>query len=540
MRQRALRREHGSPPVSPPGGTPRRCLQPRPPPVRIFTLTDISSWCVLPRHGRGSSIDLGILLGTFASRPQRQRVDVERVIDQVDTTTIKATSYGRIYPELKQLEEPSWIVEDDARLRGGSGTVASTGSADAGNSRRPAAWLSGSAATRVEECATSPCLRLLLGGHAPRRYALRLLASRHKAGRGMLRLLEGLDDGTRAENPDFVDLVYRWASTTANRRFDGAIGVNTSSSREGQRDRPCPSHPGGSSRFTAAKCSHRRQRPSPSAHLLRRVSGRRAAARPRRRRDDMARQRDRAMTDPARLLDVALAAGVEHASSSVRPGVVVGLRHGRAARPSGWPSPIVLSTLSSMAYLVSVAISRPLISAWRGSVVPGFQPRVRATPISTSGIRPPVHDLGHLLPPARGTGAVGAPRGRHQGGFFVASSLHHRARRWRGAAGTRASGTRAERHGGGGVEQPGRIEEDRGRDVAADDGISDGLHPARDSGLRPVPRVSHLTPPPHFLATRPTTGMKYGTKPRRPAQRCVGTNQPAEGVGDEALAAAPG
>src|SRR5690242_17650925 len=144
------------------------------------------------------------ILGLIAQKP-RSGYDLKTAIDR----TIRhfwAASYGQIYPELRRLEERSWISGADAARGGRSRRVfriTPSGRAALGD------WLHGKE-TRIE-LRDESLLRLFFADQLPAGEGLGLLRARRDGYRAMLGYLQSLDDGSGVPDPPYVDLVYRWA-----------------------------------------------------------------------------------------------------------------------------------------------------------------------------------------------------------------------------------------------------------------------------------------------------------------------------------------
>src|SRR5258707_2865420 len=143
------------------------------------------------------------VLGLLGVKPM-SGYDIKGAVDR----TIRhfwAASYGQIYPELKRLEEASWITGKDASQGERARRVYTI---TAQGRRELDGWLHGYE-TRVEMRDES-LLRLFFADALPPDEALGLLAARREGYRMMLAYLQSLDDG-QGPDPPFVDLVYRWA-----------------------------------------------------------------------------------------------------------------------------------------------------------------------------------------------------------------------------------------------------------------------------------------------------------------------------------------
>jgi PadR family transcriptional regulator, regulatory protein AphA len=143
------------------------------------------------------------VLGLLSWRPM-SGYDIKRSVDR----TIRhfwAASYGQIYPELRRLEESGWITGTDGSRGARSRRVYTITDQGRGELR---GWLAGPE-TRIE-LRDESLLRLFFADALPRENALGLLSARREGYRQMLEYLRSLDDGT-GPDPDFVDLVYRWA-----------------------------------------------------------------------------------------------------------------------------------------------------------------------------------------------------------------------------------------------------------------------------------------------------------------------------------------
>ncbi len=143
------------------------------------------------------------VMGLLALRA-RSGYDIKQAVDR----TIRhfwAASYGQIYPELKRLEAARWIEGRDGSRGARSRRVYSI---TPEGRRQLGEWLHGTD-TRIE-LRDESLLRLFFADTLPRDHALGLLRGRREGYRQMLAYLRSLDDGTGAD-PEFVDLVYRWA-----------------------------------------------------------------------------------------------------------------------------------------------------------------------------------------------------------------------------------------------------------------------------------------------------------------------------------------
>ena len=134
----------------------------------------------------------------------RTGYDVKRVVD-ASIRHFWAASYGQIYPELRRLDDASWIAGEDAQ-RGGRARrefrLTPAGRKALGE------WLHGRE-THVEMRDES-LLRLFFADTLPREEALGLLRGRRDGYLRMLELLRALDRPGAPPDPPFVNLVYRW------------------------------------------------------------------------------------------------------------------------------------------------------------------------------------------------------------------------------------------------------------------------------------------------------------------------------------------
>jgi len=144
-----------------------------------------------------------VVLGLVALSP-RTGYDIKRIVDR-SIRHFWAASYGQIYPELRRLEDAGWIAGEDAPRGARSRRLYKITPV---GRRALRAWLTGSE-TRIEMRDES-LLRLFFADTLDTEEARDLLRGRREGYRQMLEYLRSLDDGSGAEDPPYIDLVYRW------------------------------------------------------------------------------------------------------------------------------------------------------------------------------------------------------------------------------------------------------------------------------------------------------------------------------------------